>query len=327
MMSEVMNPYYVQIGMFVFINAILGLSIYMTLATGQLSLGNAGFMSLGAYTSAICSMNGELPIGLSILLGGLVAALVALVIGIPTTRLQGLYLAIATLGFGEVVRVIALNLDITHGALGLSGIPSLSQELGLLFFEWGVIEVEDGSAFGDMTLLVLLGIIVGLMVLFWVRLMHSRIGRAFAAIKADEQAAELMGIETVYYKMMAFVMGSFFAGIGGALYAHATFFINPSDFSYHKVVDILLFAVFGGSTVVGGPILGAAVLTVLPELLRFMAEYREMVYGALLVLLMVLRPEGIWVKRSQEKGCFGIERYIGRKKGDIHHVVTDEGSK
>ena len=124
---DLLNPYYLQIVMFFIINAIMGSSIYFTLASGQLSLGAAGFMSVGAYVGAILSLKADLPIVLGIIIGGLVASLVAVIIGLPTTRLRGLYLAIATLGFGEVVRVIFLNLDITNGALGLSGIPSIPQ--------------------------------------------------------------------------------------------------------------------------------------------------------------------------------------------------------
>ena len=252
---DIFNPYYLQIVMFFIINAILGISIYFTLASGQLSLGAAGFMSVGAYVGALLSLKADLPIVVGILVGGFVAALVAVIIGLPTTRLKGLYLAIATLGFGEVVRVIFLNLDVTNGALGLSGIPSIPQELTNFAYE---IDIDglmgiDAVAWGNIMAIIILLIVLIFIIAFCVRINNSRVGRAFAAIKADDDhLAELMGINVVYYKMMAFIIGAFIAGIGGGLYAHITNFINPTDFSYHKVVQILLFPVFGGSNVVCG---------------------------------------------------------------------------
>ncbi|KAF1679303.1 branched-chain amino acid ABC transporter permease [Veillonella sp. R32] len=308
---DIFNPYYLQIIMFMIVNAIMGISIYITLATGQLSLGAAGFMSVGAYVAALLTLKLSLPISLAILIGGLCAMLVAFIIGLPTTRLQGLYLAIATLGFGEVVRVIFLNLDITNGALGLSGIPSIAQEITVFFYEIGLDSIGDLDAqtLGNIGLVLILLILLSLLIFFCVRINHSRIGRAFAAIKADAHAAELMGINVVYYKMAAFMIGAFVAGVGGGLYAHITFFINPTDFSYHKVVQILLYPVFGGSNVVWGSLLGSFVLTLLPEVLRFMADYRDVIYGILLVVLMAVRPDGLITEQVVER--------IGRRFGWI----------
>ena len=308
---DIFNPYYLQIVMFFIINAILGISIYFTLASGQLSLGAAGFMSVGAYVGALLSLKADLPIVVGILVGGFVAALVAVIIGLPTTRLKGLYLAIATLGFGEVVRVF-LNLDVTNGALGLSGIPSIPQELTNFAYE---IDIDglmgiDAVAWGNIMAIIILLIVLIFIIAFCVRINNSRVGRAFAAIKADDHAAELMGINVVYYKMMAFIIGAFIAGIGGGLYAHITNFINPTDFSYHKVVQILLFPVFGGSNVVWGSVLGSFILTLLPEVLRFLSDYRDIIYGALLVILMAVRPDGILTESMVDK----ISRKLGFKK-------------
>ena len=309
---DLLNPYYLQIVMFFIINAIMGISIYFTLASGQLSLGAAGFMSVGAYVGAILSLKADLPIVVGILIGGLVASLVAVIIGLPTTRLRGLYLAIATLGFGEVVRVIFLNLDITNGALGLSGIPSIPQELTNLAYELDIDGLMgiDAVAWGNLMAIIILLAILVLIIAFCVRINNSRVGRAFAAIKADDHAAELMGINVVYYKMMAFIIGAFIAGIGGGLYAHITNFINPTDVSYHKVVQILLFPVFGGSNVVWGSVLGSFILTLLPEVLRFLSDYRDIIYGALLVILMAVRPDGILTESMVDK----ISRKLGFKK-------------
>ena len=294
-MDEILNGYFLQVFTFVCINIVLALTVYMTVCTGILSLGNAGFMSLGAYTSAILTAQHGVPMPVGIFLGGCMAMLVGLIIGLPTIRLRGLYLAIATMGFGEVVRVIALNLDITHGALGFSGIPSMASILSDYASDMGLLDALeiDSQTGGQLLMNIVLLVIVIAIVFFWYRLEHSRIGRAWAAVKADEYAAALSGINVVRFKMMAFLFSAFFAGVGGALYAHATFFISPTDFSWGKVVDILVYAVFGGSNVLWGPVLGATILTIVPESLRAMAEYRDMIYGVMLVLLMAFRPDGI----------------------------------
>ncbi len=296
MLNSLLNPYYLQIGMFVLINAILGISIYLTLATGQLSLGNAGFMSIGAYSSALLTIKLGLPVYLAIPTGGMASVLIALIIGFPALRLNGLYLAIATLGFGEVVRVIFLNLKITNGALGISGIPSLNVLTGNVLSALGL-----GDGFGGLSLqqisncavLLILFVILVLLLFFTRRLGFSRVGRAFAAIKADETAAQAMGINTTYFKILAFILGAFIAGVAGGLSAHLTFYIGPKDFDYHRTVEIFIFAVFGGSNLVWGPILGALLLTLLPEFLRAASDYRMMIYGAILVAMMAFRPLGL----------------------------------
>jgi len=295
-MDIIFNQYYLQIAVFVVVNAILGVSIYLTLSTGQLSLGNAGFMSIGAYTCAILSVKAGFPVYLAIPIGGIAASLMSIIIGFPALRLTGIYLAIATLGFGEVVRVIVLNLKITNGALGISGIPTLGTKISKMLSSFGLPQNFGGlSAQQTSTLLVLvvLILILGFLVFFCTRLNRSRVGRAFAAIKADEAAAEAMGINTTYYKLLAFALGALIAGIAGGLSAHLTFFIGPKDFAYHRTVEILLYAVLGGSDLVVGPIVGALLLTLLPELLRSASNYRLMIYGALLVTMMAFRPQGL----------------------------------
>jgi len=295
-MDFLLNPYYVQIIMFIIINAILGISIYLTLATGQLSLGNAGFMSIGAYVSALLTLKAGVPLYVAVPAGGVAACLMAAVIGIPTTRLRGIYLAIATLGFGEVIRVIMLNLTITNGALGLSGIPSMGVMLSKGLAGMGLAAGIGGMSvrqLGNISVILILASILVFLVFFALRLSTSRLGRAFAAIKADEHAAEVSGIDTRYYKLLAFFMGAFVAGIAGGLAAHITFYIGPKDFAYHRAVEILLFAVLGGSNVVWGPLLGSVILTSLPEVLRFATEYREIIYGSILVIMMAFRPQGL----------------------------------
>ncbi|MDP4127626.1 MAG: branched-chain amino acid ABC transporter permease [Bacillota bacterium] len=295
-MDIILNQYYLQIAIFVLLNAILGVSIYMTLSTGQLSLGNAGFMSIGAYTCAILTVKAGFPVYLAIPIGGIAASFISIIIGFPALRLTGIYLAIATLGFGEVVRVVILNLKITNGALGISGIPTLAAKIGKVFSSLGLSNGIGGLSaqqVSNLMVLVVLILVLAFLVFFCTRMNRSRVGRAFAAIKADEAAAEAMGINTTFYKLLAFALGALIAGIAGGLSAHLTFFIGPKDFAYNRTVEILTFAVLGGSDLIIGPIVGALLLTLLPELLRSASEYRLMIYGALMVAMMAFRPQGL----------------------------------
>lgn len=275
---DFLNPYNLQVITFIIVNCILAISIYITLATGQLSLGHAGFMSIGAYTASILTKQADVPLFVAVGIGALVAGIIALLIGAPTLKLHGLYLAIATLGFGEVVRVILLNLEITNGALGLTGL----QSIGNYLYEWekaiGLKAQTVGMSVLQMKALsttAFLVLIFALILFLTLRLNRSRIGRAFEAIKADETAARATGLHVSFYKMLAFIIGSFLAGLCGGLFAHITTTITPDDFNYHKVVEILSFAVIGGSEIVWGPLFGALVLTSLPEVLRGLAEYKR----------------------------------------------------
>ncbi len=307
------NPYHLQVASFILINILLGISIYITLSTGQLSLGNAGFMSIGAYTSALLTSKLGLPIPFGICAGSLLAALIGILIGIPTLRLQGVYLAIATLGFGEVVRVLFINWEsLTNGAVGIAGIPHLGRTVLARLQNSGFSPDQLGlknNEFISLTVFGILLLITVLVILFFGRLGRSRVGRAFQAIRMDEKAAEAMGINTTYYKVLTFSQGALMAGFAGALFAHVTGYISPADFTYHRAVEILVFAVFGGSEILWGPIFGATFLTMMPELLRFVSEYRYMIYGVFLVLMMIFRPQGLidtglvqWLKGGKDKG-------------------------
>ncbi|MFJ2987373.1 branched-chain amino acid ABC transporter permease [Collimonas sp. NPDC087041] len=254
------------------VNAMLALSIYVTLSCGLLSLANAAFMGIGAYAASLISMQTGLPFPVALAIGGILPALVALVIGIPTLRLSGVYLAMATLGFGEVVRVIVLNMDITGGPLGLNGIP--------LKTEWWHIVLLLAA-----TLYIL------------ARIRRSKIGRAFEAIKEDEVAARLMGVNVAGYKLLAFVIGAAIAGVAGGLNAHYTFTIGPGNYAFENAVEILTMAVFGGTSTLIGPTLGGMILTLLPEALRDFASYRSVVNGLILVLVILYLPKGIWDPR------------------------------
>jgi branched-chain amino acid transport system permease protein len=254
------------------IHALLALSIWLTLACGLLSLANAAFMGIGAYTAALLTLNLGWPFPAVLAAGALAPAAVALAIGVPTLRLSGVYLAMATLAFGEVSRVIILNLDITGGPEGLNGIPLVTEG-------WHIA-------------LILAVVCYGL-----ARLRRSRVGRAIEAIKEDEVAARLMGIDVDRHKLFVFTLGAAIAGIAGALNAHYTFFISPREYGFENAVDILTMTVLGGISSLIGPVLGSTILTLLPELLRFLHDYRLTVNGIILVLVVLFLPTGLWDSR------------------------------
>lgn len=267
-------------------NALLALSIWLTLACGMLAMANAAFMGIGAYTAAILTMNYEVSFPVA-LLGGMAAPmLVAFIIGKPTLRLSGVYLAMATLGFGEVVRVFILNTESwTGGALGLNGIPQQT--------EWWHV-----------------GLAVLLTLVLLYRLRRSKIGRAFEAIKEDETAAGLMGVDVNNTKLLAFVLGALLAGLAGALNAHLTFFIGPNEYGFDRGVEILTMTILGGIGSIAGPVVGAVILTVLPEMLRAFNDFRLVINGLILILIVLFLPKGIW-DPSRLRRWFGRSRQTG----------------
>lgn len=254
------------------VNAMLALSIYVTLSCGLLSLANAAFMGIGAYTASLLTMQFDMPFPIALAAGGVLPALVALVIGIPTLRLSGVYLAMATLGFGEVVRVIVLNLDITGGPMGLNGVPPITEW-------WHIV------------------LLLGVTIYALARLRRSKIGRAFEAIKEDEIAARLMGVNVAGYKLLAFAIGAAIAGVAGGLNAHFTFTIGPNNYGFENAVDILTMAVFGGTSNLIGPMIGSTILSLLPEVLRHFKDFRLAINGLILILVVLYLPKGIWDPR------------------------------
>lgn len=268
-LKHFINPYYIQVLTLlgIYIIAAAGLHL-ITGVTGQLSFGHAAFLGIGAYTAAICTMKLEIPFVLALVAGGTTAALAGIVVGFPSLRLAGDYLGIATLGFGEIVRVVFTNLEITGGARGLAGIPRKTD-----------------------ILVVYLAVILTIWAVY--RLQHSRYGRALVAVREDEIAAECMGVNSLWYKVTAFAIGSFIAGVAGGLYGHFLQYLNPVDFGFARSFEILTFVVLGGLGSLPGVILGTTVLALAPEILRFGAVYRMMLYGFLMVLVMIFRPQGL----------------------------------
>ena len=251
-------------------NVLLALSIYLTLACGLLTVANAAFMGIGAYTAGLLTVHAHMPFFFALLCGSLLPASIALLIGRPTLQLSGVYLAMATLAFGEVVRILILNAeDTTGGALGLNGIPQLT----------GWFEVA-------------LAVFLALYVLL--ALARSRIGRTMKAICQDETATELMGLDVRAYKLFVFVLGGALAGLAGALNAHFTFFISPNEYGFERAVEILAMGVLGGTGSPWGAVIGGVLITLLPELLRGLGHYRPLINGVVLILIILYSPRGIW---------------------------------
>jgi branched-chain amino acid transport system permease protein len=301
--SDRIDPYVLRLMILCGVNIILAVSLNLVNGfTGQFSLGHAGFMSVGAYASAAITMKYD-PSGATIgfaagalffaalIAGGLIAAVVGLFVGMPSLRLRGDYLAIVTLGFGEIIRVILINIPSLGGALGLNGIPPFTN------FFWTYL-------FAAATIYAVFAII------------HSTYGRGFIAVQDDEVAAEAMGINTTGYKITAFVVGAFFAGIAGGIYAHVVRSIDPSGFNFIKSIEIVVMVILGGMGNTPGVVLAAILLTLLPEGLRWISESglvlplpflpeswrnlhwvndtRMIIYSLILIILMLARPQGLF---------------------------------
>jgi branched-chain amino acid transport system permease protein len=309
------GAYPADILMLIFVNIILAVSLNLINGfTGQFSIGHAGFMAIGAYTSAyttvyhgqhlerwLAASIGEttaiaLVFLIAILVGALAAAIMGLIVGIPSLRLRGDYLAIVTLGFAEIIRIVILNIDVVGGATGFS-VPGYSN------FIWV-------GGFAVITIIVVRNIV------------RSDIGRALISIREDELASEAMGINTTRYKVLAFVISSSFAGIAGVLFAHYKKFLHTNDFQFIRSFEIIIMIVLGGMGSITGAVLGAIVITVLPELLRQLptinlfgqtvnfADLRLVIYALLLIAIMLTRPQGMlghhefglnWLKRAQKR--------------------------
>ena len=269
MSANVINSYYKGIITLALINIILAVSLNLIVGfTGQLCLGHAGFMSIGAYISAVITQKAGLPFIVSIFLGAIIACIFAALIGYPTLKLTGDYFAITTLAFCEIIRIVIMNIDAVGGARGFTGIPKETNfTIAFLFMVITVIVIYN--------------------------IIHSSQGRAMLSVRENEIAAESMGINAFKYKMTAFIIGAFFAGLAGGLYAHYMGYIQPASFDFNKSIDYLTFVVFGGMGSLSGSIIAAISLTFLPELLRGMGEYRMLVYPLLLILLMIFRPQGL----------------------------------
>ena len=276
------NPYFLDVAVNCGINVALAVSLNLINGdTGQFSLGHAGFMAVGAYSAAVLTttfgaallpfVGGQtwLLFLLALAAGGLMSAVAGLVVGVPSLRLKGDYLAIVTLGFGEIIRVVLQNIDAIGGPRGMIGIPGYAN----LAWAYGIAAV--------------------CIYVVWA-MVHSTYGRGFIAVADDEIAAEAMGINATRYKITAFLVGAFFAGVAGGVYAHFKQYIAPQGFGFDKSIEIVVMVILGGMGNTLGVILAAILLTLLPEVLRPIAEYRMIIYSLLLIVLMIVRPQGLF---------------------------------
>lgn len=298
--TGLLSDYYFATIVTIGINVILAVSLNLiTGFTGQFSLGHAGFMSIGAYFCAFVTLRvpGIPGFLLGVLAGGCAAALAGVLVGLPTLRLQGDYLAIATLGMAEIIRIIFQNIKITNGAAGLSNLPQFVNWTWLFLFIAGITALT-------------------------VNFLHSSQGRACIAIREDEIAAESMGINTTRSKVTAFIIGAFCAGVAGALYA--TYFprIKPDTFGFMKSVDILVIVVFGGLGSITGSIFGAIVLGLISMFLSSYTELRMVLYALLLVVIMIFRPQGLMGSRELSVALF---KRAGERLGGLFRRKEKEG--
>jgi branched-chain amino acid transport system permease protein len=263
-----LSLYYAGILISTEINIILALSLYSVISTGQFSLAHGAFMGIGAYISSILTVNFHVPLEGALLVAALVSGGFGVIVGFPALRLKrNLYLAIATLGFGEIMRVVFLNTEYIGAATGFRGMR--------------------GTTLGLTTAVVL--ILIGIFYL----VERSRLGLAREAVRYNPEAASIMGLNITSIKITAFTQGAFMAGLGGGLYAHYAFFIEPSNFGFFHSLIILFFVIFGGIEVFWGAIVGATILTALLEVLRFTLSWRIAFYAIIIVATMLIRPEGL----------------------------------
>ena len=305
MFDGLLDGYTQSVVIFAGINVIAAYSFFAPFKTGQVSIGQAGFMAIGAYASATLTQKFGLPFLVVLPVGGALAGIVGVVIGFPALRIKGIYLLLLTLGFSEIVAVIVLSWDYIGGAQGIRQIPFNPHTL-------------------DYVLILIIAIVI-----FFGRLERSSLGRAMDSIHQDEIAAEVMGIDVVRIKLLAFGIGAMIAGIAGALYAHQATYIDSTTFNVMTSVEILTFVVVGGGTTYWGPLAGAAGLSLLPELLRSLRDWLELlptawtnffpmnriydflysfldfenakrliVYGIILIVMMIIRPDGLLTRDS-----------------------------
>lgn len=249
------------------IHILLAMSVYVVLAAGQLSLGNAGFMALGAYSASLLTVNAHWPLAPSLLGAGALSGLFGLIAGFPALRLSGIYLAMVTLGFGQMVSAFFLIFPYTGAERGFFGMEAVSTAT---IWGWTL-------GLGAVTFL----------------LQRSQAWLGVRAVDDDEFAAQVVGLDTTAIKLSAFAYSAALAGVAGGLYAHHNVYIEPHMFTFLQSVEMVLFVILGGSQTIWGAVFGATVLTLLPEALRFMADWRLAFYGLLLVLMLMFRPHGI----------------------------------
>jgi branched-chain amino acid transport system permease protein len=285
----VTHTYIIHIAIMIGIYGILALGLEIVLGlTGLFSLGHAAFFGMGAYTSALLSIKLGFGFIEALIVSMIMTGLFGTLIGFPALRLKGDYLAIATLGFGEIFRIILVNWDeLTRGPMGLPGIPRPA----ILGFKF----VDRIPYYYFILICFILAFLIA-----W-RIPRTYLGRAFKSIRDDEDAAAFMGIDVTKHKLIAFALGGFYAGLAGSFYAHYITFISPDAFLFQDSSLMLVMVFLGGAGTIVGPVAGAAIMTLLPEVLRFLVEWRMLVVGVLMVIMMIYLPQGIMGGESFKK--------------------------
>ncbi|CUH95795.1 putative membrane protein [Propionispora sp. 2/2-37] len=293
-MTDQIGPFWQLNIVLICINIILVTSLNLINGfTGQFSIGHAGFMAVGAYLGAVLTVKMHLPFIVSIAGGALGAAILGFIIGLPTLRLNGDYLAIATLGLGEIIRITILNIPYVGGASGFMGIPRLTTFTWVFFFT--------------------------VFTIFFIKnLINSSHGRAILSIRENEIAAEAMGVDTTRYKVLAFTIGAAFAGVAGTLFSHYFYIAHPASFTFMKSFDILTMVVLGGLGSITGSITGAVLLTFVSAALASYPEWRMVIYSVVLIILMIYRPQGLFGYREVSLQVFKKwSRLLGGDKDDV----------
>lgn len=290
------SPYWEQVIVFIGINSLLALGFYITFSTGQLSMCHGALMGIGAYVSGLLSLHTSLPFYSVLILASASSGIAGVLIAYPTLNLHDFYLAIATLAFGQILVVIATATPALGGALGLINIP----------FKTTILNVY---------------VTLGVVCIFFTRLYKSRFWIACNAIKDDEVSAECAGINTALYKAISFGIGGFIAGIGGVYEVHYISSTLPNGYDIWKSIDIFLFTLIGGTEVFAGSIFGALLLTLLPEMLRVLMQQRMTIYGIILILVMIYRPQGLLDRNLLEKF---IPHFRNKNRIYVEGTVLDE---
>lgn len=282
----------IMIGIFSILS--MGLNVIIGYA-GQFALGHAAFYGIGAYTAALLMLHYELSFWLVLPISAVVTGIFGLILATPVMRLRGDYLGIVTLGFGEIVRLIFVNwIDLTRGPMGLPGIPA-PELFGYTFS-------------GKIEFYYLILLLAGITYAVIYRIVHSGIGLNMLTVREDESLAASIGIRPAKYKIMAFTIGAFFAGIAGSFWATYISYVSPDAFRYLDSVNILAMVILGGSGNLAGSILGASILVITPEILRYVSEYRMLILGLAIVLMMIFKPQGFWGEKHRKLNFYGKAR-------------------
>lgn len=290
------NDYWMHIVIMIGIFSILSMSLNVIIGyAGQFALGHAAFYGIGAYSAALLMIHFQISFWIALPAAAIIAGFFGFLLGTPVIRLRGDYLGIVTLGFGEIVRLIFVNwVDVTRGPMGLPGIPAPT-----LF----------GFTFSGKTEFYYLILVLVLLTFFVInRIVHSGVGLSLLTIREDETLAQSIGIRPNKYKLLAFTVGGFFAGIAGAFWAAYISYVSPDAFRYLDSVNILAMVILGGSASLPGSVLGAVILVLAPELLRYMSDYRMMLLGLAIVLMMIFKPTGFWGEKHRKYNFYGMAR-------------------